>query len=137
MEDNIKFLTKDDLLMLCDEAKKDTQTGKLACISLMSILDLIEKSIDTFDDKIKYYTKETSKWFLFRALGIIMCLVFMPRIPVYHVLFWVNLIFPIIGHIGLRYCRNMNIYYMSKHDKLADLIDMINKALGIEEKDNS
>ena len=49
----LNFISKEDILMLCEESKKETPTGKLAVISLLSILSYLKDKIDFYFEKLK------------------------------------------------------------------------------------
>ena len=96
MDDNkitpeLKFLTKDDILALCDEAQKPTAMGKLAAISLENIVSILDKKATDFYNEAIYYSKERKRWLAYKIAAAIVCLIFLPRIPISHILFWINL----------------------------------------------
>src|SRR5574344_884902 len=88
---DLKFLTKEDLLNLCDEAQKPTALGKLAAISLQSIVAILDKQATDFYNEALYYSGERRKWFLFKLAAAILCIIFCPKISINHILFWANL----------------------------------------------
>jgi len=129
----IKFLTKEDILNLCDEAQKPTALGKLAAISLENIVSILDKKATDFYNEALYYSGERRKWFLFKLAAAIICMIFCPRIPVSHILFWINLGFLAVGFIGANYTKKLFFYYKDKHSKIFEILAMINKALGVED----
>ena len=128
-----KFLTKEDLLNLCDEAQKPTALGKLAAISLQSIVAILDKKATDFYNEAVYYSGERRKWFLFKLAAAILCIIFCPKIPVSHILFWINLGFLAIGFIGASYTKKLFFSYKDKHSKIFEILVMMNKALNIED----
>lgn len=128
-----KFLTKEDLLNLCDEAQKPTALGKLAVISLQSIVAILDKKATDFYNEAVYYSGERRKWFLFKLAAAILCIIFCPKIPVSHILFWINLGFLAIGFIGASYTKKLFFYYKDKHSKIFEILAMMIKALNIED----
>lgn len=138
MDDNkitpeLKFLTKDDILALCDEAQKPTALGKLAAISLDNIVSILDKKATDFYNEAIYYSKERKRWFMYKIAAAIVCLIFLPRIPISHILFWINLGFLGIGFVGANYAKTLFNYYTDKHDKVFQVISMIHKALHVGE----
>ena len=132
-----KFLTKEDLLNLCDEAQKPTELGKLAVISLQSIVEILDKKATDFYNEAVYYSGERRKWFLFKLAAAILCIIFCPKIPVNHILFWINLLFLVVGFIGVNYTKKLFFYYKNKHSKIFEMLAMINKALNNEDTQES
>lgn len=130
---DLKFLTKEDLLNLCDEAQKPTTLGKLAAISLQSIVAILDKKATDFYNEALYYSTERRKWFLFKIITAIICIIFCPRLPVSHILFWINLGFLAIGFIGASYTKKLFFYYKDKHSKIFEILAMMIKALNIED----
>ncbi len=128
-----KFLTKEDLLNLCDEAQKPTAMGKLAAISLENIVSILDKKATDFYNEAVYYDSERKKWFLFKLAAAILCMVFCPKIPVSHILFWMNLGFLAVGFIGANYAKKLFFYYKDKHSKIFEILAMINKALNVKD----
>ena len=138
MDDNkitpeLKFLTKDDILALCDEAQKPTAMGKLAAISLENIVSILDKKATDFYNEAVYYDGERKKWFLFKLAAAILCIVFSPKIPISHILFWLNLGLLAVGFIGANYAKTLFNYYTDKHNKVFQIISMIHKALHVGE----
>lgn len=138
MDDNkitpeLKFLTKDDILALCDEAQKPTAIGKLAAISLENIVSILDKKATDFYNEAVYYDGERKKWFLFKLAAAILCIVFSPKIPISHILFWLNLGLLAVGFIGANYAKILFNYYTDKHNKVFQIISMIHKALHVGE----
>lgn len=129
----IKFLTKEDLLNLCDEAQKPTALGKLAAISLENIVSILDKRATDFYNEALYYDSERRKWFLFKLAAAIICMVFCPRIPISNILYWINLGFLAVGFIGASYTKKLFFYYKNKHLKIFEILAMINKVLGTED----
>ena len=129
----IKFLTKEDILNLCDEAQKPTALGKLAAISLENIVSILDKKATDFYNEALYYNGERRKWFLFKLAAAILCIIFCQKIPVSHILFWINLLFLAVGFIGTNYTKKLFFYYKDKHSKIFEILAMINKALGVED----
>lgn len=134
---DLKFFTKEDLLNLCDEAQKPTTLGKLAAISLQSIVAILDKKATDFYNEAVYYSGERRKWFLFKLAAAILCIIFCPKIPVSHILFWINLLFLVIGFIGVNYTKKLFFYYKDKHSKIFEMLVMINKALNNEDTQES
>ena len=132
-----KFLTKEDLLNLCDEAQKPTALGKLAAISLENIVSILDKKATDFYNEALYYNSERRKWFLFKLAAAILCIIFCPKIPVSHILFWINLLFLVVGFIGVNYTKKLFFFYKNKHSKIFELLAMINKALNNEDTQES
>ena len=130
---DLKFLTKEDLLNLCDEAQKPTELGKLAVISLENIVSILDKKATEFYNEAVYYSGERRKWFLFKLAAAILCIIFCPKIPVSHILFWINLLFLVVGFIGVNYTKKLFFYYKDKHSKIFEMLAMINKALNNED----
>lgn len=128
-----KFLTKEDLLNLCDEAQKPTALGKLAAISLENIVSILDKKATDFYNEAVYYDGERRKWFLFKLAAAILCIIFCPKIPVSHILFWINLLFLVVGFIGANYTKKLFFYYKDKHSKIFEILAMIHKALNVED----
>lgn len=128
-----KFLTKEDLLNLCDEAQKPTALGKLAAISLENIVSILDKKATDFYNEAVYYGNERRKWFLFKLAAAILCIIFCPKIPVSHILFWINLLFLVVGFIGANYTKKLFFYYKDKHSKIFEILAMIHKALNVED----
>ena len=138
MDDNkitpeLKFLTKDDILALCDEAQKPTVMGKLAAISLDNIVSILDEKATSFYNEAIYYSKERKRWFIYKIAAAIICLIFLPRIHISHILFWANLGFLAIGFICENYTKKLFFYYKNKHSKIFEILAMVNKALGIED----
>ena len=129
----IKFLTKEDLLNLCDEAQKPTALGKLAAISLESIVAILDKKATDFYNEAVYYSSERRKWFLFKLAAAILCIIFCPKIPVSHILFWINLGFLVIGLIGASYTKKLFFAYKNKQSKILEILTMMIKALNNED----
>ena len=134
---DLKFLTKEDLLNLCDEAQKPTALGKLAAISLQSIVAILDKKATDFYNEAVYYSGERRKWFLFKLAAAILCIIFCPKIPVSHILFWINLLFLVVGFIGVNYTKKLFFYYKDKYSKIFEMLAMINKALNNEDTQES
>lgn len=134
---DLKFLTKEDLLNLCDEAQKPTALGKLAAISLQSIVAILDKKATDFYNEAVYYSGERRKWFLFKLAAVILCIIFCPKIPVSHILFWINLLFLVVGFIGVNYTKKLFFYYKDKYSKIFEMLAMINKALNNEDTQES
>lgn len=134
---DLKFFTKEDLLNLCDESQKPTALGKLAAISLQSIVAILNKKATDFYNEAVYYSGERRKWFLFKLAAAILCIIFCPKIPVSHILFWINLLFLVIGFIGVNYTKKLFFYYKDKHSKIFEMLAMINKALNNEDTQES
>ena len=130
---DLKFLTKEDLLNLCDEAQKPTALGELAAISLQNIVAILDKKATDFYNEAVYYSGERRKWFLFKLAAAILCIIFCPKIPVSHILFWINLLFLVVGFIGVNYTKKLFFYYKDKHSKIFEMLAMINKVLGTED----
>lgn len=130
---DLKFLTKEDLLNLCDEAQKPTALGELAAISLQSIVAILDKKATDFYNEAVYYSGERRKWFLFKLAAAILCIIFCPKIPVSHILFWINLGFLAVGFIGVNYTKKLFFYYKDKHSKIFEMLAMIKKALNVED----
>ena len=128
-----KFLTKEDLLNLCDEAQKPTALGKLAAISLENIVSILDKKATDFYNEAVYYDGERRKWFIFKLAAAILCIIFCPKIPVSHILFWINLLFLVVGFIGANYTKKLFFYYKDKHSKIFEILAMIHKALNVED----
>lgn len=128
-----KFLTKEDLLNLCDEAQKPTALGKLAAISLENIVSILDKKATEFYNEAVYYGNERRKWFIFKLAAAILCIIFCPKIPVSHILFWINLLFLVVGFIGANYTKKLFFYYKDKHSKIFEILAMIHKALNVED----
>lgn len=126
-----KFLTKEDLLNLCDEAQKPTALGKLAAISLENIVSILDKKATDFYNEAVYYGNERRKWFIFKLAAAILCIIFCPKIPVSHILFWINLLFLAVGFIGANYTKKLFFYYKDKHSKIFEILAMIHKALNV------
>ena len=126
---DLKFLTKEDLLNLCDEAQKPTALGKLAAISLQSIVTILDKKATDFYNEAVYYSGERRKWFLFKLAAAILCIIFCPKIPVSHILFWINLLFLVVGFIGVNYTKKLFFSYKDKHSKIFEILVMMNKAI--------
>lgn len=142
MDDNkitpeLKFLTKDDILALCDEAQKPTALGKLAAISLENIVSILDKKATDFYNEAVYYSGERRKWFLFKLAAAILCIIFCPKIPVSHILFWINLLFLVVGFISVNYTKKLFFYYKNKHSKIFEILAMVNKALNNEDMQKS
>lgn len=133
----LKFLTKDDILVLCAEAQKPTELGKLAVISLDNIISILNMKANTFYNEASYYGKEHKRWFIFEIIAVIVCLIFLPRIPISHILFWVHLGFLAIGFIGTKYSKILYNYYRDKHVKVGQIILMIHKALHVGEAEKA
>jgi len=131
----LKFLTKEDLLNLCDEAQKPTALGELAAISLNAIVSILDRKSTDFYNKAVYYGTERKKWFLYSIAAVIVCIIFCPKIPVNHILFWINLGFLVAGFIGAKYTEKLFFYYKDKHSKIFEILAMINKALNIDAKE--
>lgn len=129
----IKFLTKEDILNLCDEAQKPTALGKLAAISLENIVSILDKKSTDFYNEALYYSGERRKWFLFKLVAAIICMIFCPRIPINHILYWINLGFLAVGFIGANYTKKLFFYYKDKHSKIFEILAMIKKALNVED----
>lgn len=129
----LKFLTKEDILNLCDEAQKPTALGKLAAISLENIVSILDKKATDFYNEALYYDGERRKWFLFKLAAAIICMIFCPRIPISHILYWINLGFLAVGFIGASRAKKLFFYYKNKHSKIFEILAMINKALGVED----
>ena len=132
-----KFLTKEDLLNLCNEAQKPTELGKLAVISLENIVLILDKKATEFYNEAVYYSGERRKWFLFKLAAAILCIIFCPKIPASHILFWINLLFLVVGFIGVNYTKKLFFYYKNKHSKIFEMLAMINKALNNEDTQES
>lgn len=130
---DLKFFTKEDLLNLCDEAQKSTALGKLAAISLQSIVAILDKKATDFYNEAVYYSGERRKWFLFKLAAAILCIIFCPRIPISYILYWINLGFLAVGFIGASRAKKLFFYYKNKHSKIFEILAMINKALGVED----
>lgn len=130
----LKFLTKEDLLNLCDEAQKPTALGELAAISLNAIVSILDRKSTDFYNKAVYYGTERKKWFLYSIAAVIVCIIFCPKIPVNHILFWINLGFLVAGFIGTKYTEKLFFYYKDKHSKIFEILAMINKDLNIDAK---
>lgn len=129
--EEIRFLTKEDILNLCDEAQKPTALGKLAAISLENIVSILDKKATDFYNEALYYSGERKKWFLFKIAAALLCIIFCPKLPVSHILFWINLGFLAVGFIGANYAKKLFFYYKDKHSKIFEILAMINKALNI------
>lgn len=127
----LKFLTKEDLLNLCDEAQKPTALGELAAISLNAIVSILDKKATDFYNEAVYYGNERKKWFLYSIAATIVCIIFCPKIPVNHILFWINLGLLVAGIIGAKHAKKLFFYYKDKHSKIFEILAMINKALNI------
>ena len=134
---DLKFLTKEDLLNLCDEAQKPTTLGKLAAISLQSIVSILDKQATDFYNEALYYSTERRKWFIFKLVAAIICIIFCPKISINHVLFWANLGFLVIGFICENYTKKLFFYYKNKHSKIFEILAMVNKALNNEDTQES
>lgn len=128
----LKFLTKEDLLNLCDEAQKPTALGELAAISLNAIVSILDKKATDFYSEAVYYGNERKKWFLYSTAAAIVCIIFCPKIPVNHILFWINLGFLVAGFIGTKHTEKLFFYYKNKHSKIFEILAMINKALNVD-----
>lgn len=131
--EEIRFLTKKDLLNLCDEAQKPTALGKLAAISLENIVSILDEKATDFYNEALYYDGERKKWFLFKLAAIILCIIFCPKIPISHILFWMNLGLLAVGFIGANYAKKLFFYYKDKHSKIFEILAMIHKALNVED----
>ena len=129
----LKFLTKEDILNLCNEAQKPTELGKLAAISLENIVAILDKKATDFYNEAVYYSGERRKWFLFKLAAAILCIIFCPKIPVSHILFWINLGILVIGFIGASYTKKLFFYYKNKQSKIFEILAMMIKALNIED----
>lgn len=129
----LNFLTKEDILNLCDEAQKPTELGKLAAISLENIVSILDKKAIDFYNEAVYYGNERKKWFLFKIITAIICIIFCPRLPVSHILFWINLGFLAIGFIGASYTKKLFFYYKNKQSKIFEILTVMVKALNIED----
>lgn len=128
-------LTKEDLLMLCEESRQKTETGKLALISLLSIVNILEEKSSYFYNKALHYRNELFKWRTFFYLSLVMCIYFFTKIPIYHILFWINLAFPIIGFLCLRYCKVILAFYTKSHTNIAEYVHLIYDALGCSKEE--
>ena len=133
----LKFLTKEDILNLCDEAQKSTELGKLAAISLENIVSILDKKAIEFYNEAVYYEGERKKWFLFKLAAAIIYIIFGPRIPVSHILYWLNLGLLAIGFIGAHYTKKLFFYYKNKHSKIFEILTMMIKALNIEDSEKA
>jgi len=129
--EEIRFLTKEDILHLCDEAQKATALGKLAAISLENIVSILDERATDFYNEAVYYSSERKKWFLFKIAAALLCIIFCPKLPVSHILFWINIGFLAVGFIGENYAKKLFLYYKYKHSKIFEILEMINKALGL------
>ena len=126
---DLKFLTKEELLNLCDEAQKPTTLGKLAAISLQSIVSILDKQATDFYNEAVYYGNERKKWFLFKIIAAIICMIFCPKFPVSHIFFWINLGFLAVGFICENYTKKLFFSYKDKHSKIFEILVMMNKAI--------
>lgn len=133
----LKFLTKEDLLNLCDEAQKPTALGELAAISLNTIVSILDKKATDFYNEAIYYGNERKKWFFYNIIAVIVCIIFCPKIPVSHILFWINLGFLVAGFMGAKYTKKLFFYYKDKHSKIFEILAMINKALNVDDTKES
>jgi hypothetical protein len=129
----LKFLTKEDLLNLCDEAQKPTALGELAILSLNAIVSILDKKATDFYNEAIYYGNERKKWFFYNIAAVIVCIIFCPKIPVNHALFWINIGFLAAGFIGARHTKKLFFYYKNKHSKIFETLVMINKALNLDD----
>lgn len=129
----LNFISKEDILMLCEESKKETPTGKLAVISLLSILGYLEDKINFYFEKLKSSKIEITKWQGLLIASIILCIVFMPRIPVYHILFWGHLLFPILSFLGLRYYKVSCYFYNKIYSDYIEYVKLISDSIGVPE----
>ena len=115
------------------EAQKPTELGKLAAISLENIVSILDKKAIEFYNEAVYYGCERKKWFLFKLAAAIICVIFCPRLPVSHILFWINLGLLVVGFIGASYTKKLFFYYKNKHSKIFEILAMMIKALNIED----
>ena len=129
----LSFLTKEDILNLCNEAQKPTELGKLAVISLENIVSILDKKATEFYNEAAYYDNERKKWFLFKIIAAIICMIFCPKFLVSHILFWINLGFLAIGLIGASYTKKLFFAYKNKQSKILEILTMMIKALNIKD----
>ena len=132
----LNFISKEDILMLCEESKKETPIGKLAVISLLSILGYLEDKINFYFEKLKSSKIEITKWKGLLIASIILCIVFMPRIPVYHILFWLHLLFPILSFLGLRYYKVSCYLYNKIYSDYIEYVKIISDSIDLSKDEN-
>lgn len=129
---NILYISEEEITMLCDECKKDTTTGKLACVSLNNLLILFEKQskalLEVSTDYLEYY----KGWKVFFWCSVILCVVFLPKFPISHFMFWVNLALPVISAIVQYVCKNVCLYCAENHHKILKAVNKISEALELE-----
>lgn len=123
------FLTPEDIDNLCDECVKDTINGKLAYIALISYLPSLESTKKYFKDTIDDYALQFKRWRIFLWLAIALCIYFCRRIPITHILFWVNIAFVLIGYFVSNYYKNAIIIFSQGYEKVSKQIKRIKKVL--------
>ena len=64
----LSFLTKEDILNLCNEAQKPTELGKLAVISLENIVSILDKKQQSFIMKLLIMVMNEKNGFFLRLL---------------------------------------------------------------------
>jgi hypothetical protein len=123
------FLTSEDIDNLCDECTKDSENGTLALIALLNYLPSLEDAKEYSQEGIDINSSSLKKSRLILYLSILMCVCFCSKIPVYHILFWINLSFPIISFLTLRYYKSLVFIYTKDLKKVSDQLEHIKKAL--------